>query len=319
MNRESLAVLARLADGAWHSGDSLAGASGVGRAAVWKQVEALRQAGLPVHSKRGQGYRLDRSLTMLDADAIRAGLADPEVTVAVVDVVDSTNTAMAERGFVHRHALLAEYQTGGRGRRGRRWLAPPGCGLCLSFGFRFECGLQRLGALSLVAGVAAAEALREASRLDIGLKWPNDLLLDDRKLAGLLVEIRGASDGPCQVVIGLGVNWWLPETSNTPPDQPWTDLVGHGAIDVDRNQLAGRVIDALDRACASYQRDGFDDFHRRWQALDALAGRSVRVESGDGGVMTGTADGITARGGLWLRHGDDRVELSAGEVSIRVE
>lgn len=328
MTPEAFHLFRRLADGRPLNGAQYAAERGISRAAVWKQVEQLRRAGLPVAASRGRGYQLAWPIELLDADSIRRAGALGDVTVAVRERVDSTNRALAD-SFRHRHAVFAEYQERGRGRRGRGWISPPGCGIWASFGFRFDAGLQRLGPLSLVAGIAAAGALR-AEGAAVGLKWPNDLVVDDdqpgsksgSKLGGLLVEIRGASEGPCDLVIGVGINARLPRDEVAGhgiaiPDQPWTDLFAATGDGAGRNRVAGRLVAALDAACGEFERTGFGPFAERWKSLDVLAGRRVRVLAAGDRVFEGRAAGITRRGMLRVARDGDVVELDAGEVSVR--
>jgi len=321
MTPEVFRLFRHLASGKALNGTRHAHRTGISRAAVWKRVEQLRRAGLPVVAVRGSGYRLAWPIRMLDADRIRrAGRLDA-VGIEVRECVDSTNRALLGN-FRHRHALAAEFQEDGRGRRGRGWISPPGCGVYVSYGFCFGCGLQQLGSFSLVAGVAAAEAVA-GEGVEAGLKWPNDLVVDDRKLGGLLVEISGASEGPCRVVIGVGVNARLPrgevESGHfPPPDQPWTDLHAAAAGPFDRNRLIGRLVTMLDAACREFEHSGFAPFASRWQALDALRGRRVRVRLADGKELKGVADGVTGQGLLRVVHDGVTREVNAGEVSVRV-
>ena len=325
MSPAAFRLLRALSSGRWLSGERHAAEHGVSRAAVWKLVGQLRDAGLPVEARRGDGYRLAWPIELLDRRRVRAAMGDSTATLEIAEQVESTNTVLAER-FAHRHALAAEYQRGGRGRRGRRWLSPPACGAWLSFGYRFECGLPRLGALGLVAGIAAAEALERAcgepeDRLLLNrllLKWPNDLVVGGRKLGGVLVEIRGPADGPCEVVIGVGINVRLPTVNDDGPDQPWTDLHRAGVREPDRNRLTGTLVRELDRACDVFERRGFEPFAAGWVRRDALSGRSVRVRHADGSESRGRADGVTKGGELCLVGSDgSRVRLGSGEVSVR--
>jgi BirA family biotin operon repressor/biotin-[acetyl-CoA-carboxylase] ligase len=172
------------------SGDALASAAGVTRAAVWKRIEALREAGVPIEAAAGRGYRLAGPLDLLDADAIRDALPSGAVAqVARLDVawsIESTNTALLREPAPATGArvLFAERQTAGRGRRGRSWQAPLGASLLFSIARRFDGGLARLGGLSLVAGLATAGALRAAGFAEVGLKWPNDLVVERDLHAG---------------------------------------------------------------------------------------------------------------------------------------
>lgn len=322
MTPEVSRLFGALADGRTLNGTRYAADAGIGRAAVWKQVEQLRGAGLPVAAVRGSGYRLAWPIILLDTNEIRRAAGPGQLKVETVESTQSTNLDLLAR-FSHRKLLAAEYQAGGRGRRGRGWISPPGCGACFSVGFTFDCGLQRLGPLSLVAGVVAAEALA-GEGVSVGLKWPNDLVVEGAKLGGLLIEIRGASEGPCEVVAGVGVNFRLPrgEAANAvfhPPDQSWTDLhaaapAGH---DLDRNRLIGRLAGAMCSAFEEFERHGFEPFISRWQAHDVLHGRSVRVMSADGAVLEGVAAGVDAQGHLRLEHAEGIRTLNAGDVSVR--
>lgn len=266
----------------------------------------------------------DRALGPLDADAIRRALrcpsGDEAIELEILDRVDSTNQHLLGH-FGHRRAVLAEYQERGRGRRGRGWIAPPRSGLCLSFGYRFDCRLSQLAPLSLAAGVAAVEVVR-THNVAARLKWPNDLVVGPRKLGGLLAEIRGGRSGPCQVVLGVGINGRLPNAGDSPadavPDQPWTDLFRETGRMPARNRLAGELIAALARTCAEFEASGFAPFRHRWQALDALAGKPVRVFGADGRTFDGRACGIGATGALKIDADGQIIEVDAGEVSVRV-
>lgn len=324
MTPEAFGLFQVLADGGPLNGERYAAQARISRSAVWKQVGQLRRAGLPVSAVRGSGYRLAWPIRLLDSEQIRCAAAARDLTVDVCSHTGSTNRDLTER-FRHRHVVCAEYQAGGRGRRGRGWISPPGCGACFSFGFRFECGLQRLGALSLVAGVVVAEVLA-GEGIPVALKWPNDLVVDGAKLGGLLVEIRGASDGPCEVVAGVGVNVRLPrgETGRCDfiaPDQPWTDI--HTAVssdhdlDLDRNRLIGRMAGALNAAFGQFERDGFEPFMPGWRRLDALEGRDVRVLFGDASTLEGVAAGVDEQGQLRVECADRVRSVNAGEVSVR--
>lgn len=322
MTPEAYRLLQALAHGKPLNGTRYAAQAGISRAAVWKQVERLRRAGLPVAAVRGAGYRLAWPIELLDADEIRRSGVPGEIGIEVRREVGSTNREMIGN-FRHRHALAAEFQRSGRGRRGRGWILPPGCGVAVSYGYRFDCGLQRLGPLSLVAGVAVAEAVAE-NGMRVAVKWPNDLVVDDRKLGGLLLEISGAAEGPCRLVVGVGVNTRLPRSEIesadfSPPDQPWIDLHEAGAGDLDRNRLIGRIVVALDDALHEFERSGFEPFASRWQSLDVLMGRRVRVIPATGAAFEGLADGVTGQGMLRVARDGRVVELNAGEVSVRAD
>lgn len=315
-------LLLRLGAGAV-SGDALARAAGVTRAAVWKRIQALREAGLDIEARAGQGYVLRQPADLLDAASLRAALpaavAAGVETLEVAWSLDSTNSELLRRAPSRRSAvLLAERQTAGRGRMGRAWASPLGAQVCLSVRRGFDGGLARLGGLSLVAGVAVAEALRALGVGQVGLKWPNDLVAGDRKLAGLLVEGGGEHGGPVHAVIGLGLNVRLPATAAAAIDQPWTDLAR--LLDATalppRNAIAAAVLAHLLPALDAFDHEGLAPFLPRYAALDALCGRPVRVSSGDTAIE-GQAAGLAADGGLRVATAAGERIFHAGEVSVR--
>ena len=313
MSPELNELYVRLADGRRHNGAELAGELGISRAAVWKRIESLRRIGLPVEGTAGDGYRIPHAIELLDAETIGQYLQTPSIRIEVVGAVDSTNARLALREPIHGHALVAEAQKAGRGRRGRRWLSPPG-GIYLSLGWQFESGLAGLSPLSLVVGMAAARTLHEAGAEDVRVKWPNDLFIHDAKLGGCLVEVSGAAEGPCQAVIGIGINLELPESAAV--DQPWTSLSRH-AKGFSRNRLVAGLLTHLAGDLATLDRSGFDAFAGQWPGFDALADRKVHVSMAGGDDFTGLSRGIDAQGRLLVEHGDTLQALGSGEVSIR--
>ncbi len=309
-------VLDQLADGQSHSGPALAEQLGISRAAVWKRIEQLRTLGLTLEAQPGGGYRLNKPLTWLDSQRIASRLDRPDIAVECRFLVDSTNARLAEETDLQQgpRVLLAEAQSAGRGRRGRGWRSPPGSGIYLSLAWRFQSGLTGLSALSLVTGIAAARALRKAGVESIGLKWPNDLVVAGRKLGGCLIDISGSAEGPCDAIIGLGINVDIGEQSDI--DQPWTDLfrLGHS---VDRDDLAADLIGSLVAAVEQFDQSGFAVFADDWSALDALASHPVSVHHQQGDRLTGHAAGVDQQGRLLVDTEQGRVALGSGEISVR--
>lgn len=311
------------------SGDELARASGQTRAAVWKRIEALRVAGLAIEASPGRGYALAQPLELLDADIIRAALPLPaHAQLAALEVawsIDSTNSGLLRRPSpdAGTAVLLAERQTAGRGRRGRGWSSPLAAHLYLSLSRTFGGGLARLGGLSLVAGIVAAEALHALGFEQVRLKWPNDLVAVDeagglRKLGGLLVEGGGEHAGPARAVIGLGLNVRMPAAVAAAIDQPWCDLAGlsRGAAPA-RNGVAAALLARLLPALEQFDATGLAPFLPRYAALDALAAQPVTV-TGAHSVHTGIALGLADDGALRLRlDGGEERNFHAGEVSVR--
>lgn len=321
------ALLAQLIAGA-ATGDALAQRAGLTRAAVWKRIEVLREAGVPIEAKPGRGYALTAPMQLLDGAAIADHLAPAtRARLAALEVawsVDSTNTQLLPRPVAAgglATVLLAERQTGGRGRRGRAWASPLGAHLYLSLAREFSGGLARLGGLSLVAGIAVAEAINALGVDGVQLKWPNDVVVADadglRKLGGLLVEGGGEHAGPARAVIGVGVNVRMPTAWAARIDQPWCDLASLLPAVMDRNALAAAILDRLLPALDQFDGEGLAPFLPRYAALDALAGREVSLIA-ETGSRAATALGLDRDGALRVRLADgSETSVHSGEVSVR--
>ena len=318
-DRDLLAVLAAGPT----SGEALAARLGISRSAVHKRMESLRESGIGIDAQAGRGYALRAPCDLLDADAIRARLTEPaRALLATLDVewiVDSSNSVLLRREGVAdgAQALLVEGQSGGRGRRGRTWRSPLAANLYLSLARRYAGGLARLGGLSLAAGVAVAEALRSLG-VAVQLKWPNDLVVDGRKLGGLLVEGGGEHAGPARAVVGLGLNVCMPPAASRGIDQPWTDLATVApAAAASRNALAATLLSWLLPALEQFDREGLEPFRERYAAFDALRDREVAL-IGAGDALHGVASGLADDGGLRVRMPNGEVRsVHAGEVSVR--
>lgn len=306
------------------SGDALAQEAGLTRAAMWKRIEALREAGMEIDARAGRGYALRQPVELLQAEPIidalppfvRAGLASLEIAWSL----DSTNSELLRREAPAHGvaALIAERQTGGRGRRGKTWASPLAAHLYLSLSRQFSGGLARLGGLSLVAGVATVEALHESGYTEVGLKWPNDLVVRGQKLGGLLVEGGGEHAGPARAVIGLGLNVRMPEAMAATLDQPWIDLARLIDPPPSRNAVAARLLAHLLPALDQFDAEGLAPFLARYACFDALLDREVVVLMA-GRSQIGVATGIAEDGALRVRiDGEERV-FHAGEVSVRAQ
>lgn len=316
------ALLARLCRGP-ASGEELAREAGITRAAVWKRMQALREAGVEIRARPGRGYALQRPLELLEAERLRAALSpaarEQLARLTVLFDTDSTNAEALREPVPARGCAvwLAERQRAGRGRRGRQWASPLAAHVYLSLSRRFEGGIAGLQGLSLAVGVAACEALRGLGFSAVGLKWPNDLLAQGRKLGGILVEVGGEAAGPIHVVAGLGVNVQMPAASARDIDQAWIDLAGLGAAaPVSRQAVATALLDALLPALAQFGQEGLAPFLARWPALDVLAGRQVRVDCA-GQMHEGIALGVSADGALRLDVRGRERRFHAGEASLR--
>lgn len=323
------ALLRALAPGRAVSGAALGRELGVSRAAVWKAVRRLVALGLDIEATRGRGYRLARPLALLDADAVRAALpADVAARLGVLEVLaetDSTNARVlaAGRPVGELVACLAEYQSAGRGRRGRHWLSPPGAGICLSVGGRVPAAPSDYAPLPTAVGVACADALERLGVPGIRLKWPNDLMLEAAKLGGILIELRGESQGPATVAVGIGLNVGLGAAARASilaggglPPADLADLPGDGPVA--RNALAAALLAAV-AGCLDRAPGGLGDtVLRGWRRRDFLQGRVVRIEDGGGG-QRGIARGIDRSGALLLEDPEGVCRrVTAGEVTLRM-
>lgn len=317
-------VLTALGDGRFHSGEALGVASGCSRSAIWKAIQSLQQAGVEVFSVRGKGYRLASPIELLNAEAILARMAAiTRAAVQDLDIcfeVDSTNArllARAKQQAVSGHACLAERQLAGRGRRGREWVSPFGGNLYLSLLWQFADGAAQVGGLSLAIAVAVIRALREIGLHGAGVKWPNDILVGERKLAGILLELAGEASGPCAVVVGVGLNVRLPADAMAAVTKPWTDVQTELGHPVARNTLAAKLLHHLIDAVQQFEREGLAPFLSDWLAWDVLADRKVVLDLPQGKVQ-GVARGVDASGALLLAGIDGELRrYHSGEVSVR--
>jgi BirA family transcriptional regulator, biotin operon repressor / biotin---[acetyl-CoA-carboxylase] ligase len=320
-------LLLLLADGQLHSGEWLAQKLGVSRAAVWKSVERLRLRGIDIEAVPRRGYALPAPVELLDRSLMLAAV-DPEQrarlqTLDLLFEVDSTNTqllAAAPPPYGVAAVLLSELQHAGRGRRGRHWIAPFGGSIALSMAWSFSDASRASPALSLCVGVAVARALTRAGAKGIALKWPNDIWFGDRKLGGVLLELRAEASGPAHVVIGIGLN-----VSLTPSSQRQIEASGVRAAAVaeacaappSRNFVAGAIIGELLSMLTVFDRNGFAAFRDAWSSLDALRDRPAQILMGDQSVC-GIARGVDAQGALRLERAGQVQEFVSGEVSLRL-
>jgi BirA family biotin operon repressor/biotin-[acetyl-CoA-carboxylase] ligase len=186
----------------------------------------------------------------------------------------------------------------------------------LSMAWRFPGGPGLVSGLSLAAGVALLRALEEYGVSGVGLKWPNDVLWDNRKLAGLLVDVQGEAAGPTLVILGVGINGYISPQDAAHIDQPWIDLQGITGETTDRNRLAALVVCRLLDMFQLFAAKGFAPFREDWQKRHLFHGRRVRLLQGER-EFTGTAEGIDETGGLIIRHARNRQIFHSGEVSLR--
>lgn len=317
-------VLRILSDGRFHSGSALGEALSVSRAAVWKAVQKLQQEWqVKINAVPGRGYQLAAPLTLLDKNTILSAMA-PQIKSRLQEIqvlwsVDSTNRYIlnqATNGVVPGLAVLAEHQSAGRGRRGRDWVSPFGRNLYLSLLWEFELDAAQLSGLSLAIAVAITRALTKLEINDVMLKWPNDLLWKERKLCGVLLEMKGEASGPWQVVIGIGLNVNMDSSTGEEIGQPWVDLQSILGRNLDRNQLAALILSELLQAMDQFQQSGLTPFIAEWRARDVCCDQLVELHFPDR-VQQGIARGIDNTGALLMESEGIVKPYHAGEVSLR--
>ncbi|MBF1996296.1 bifunctional biotin--[acetyl-CoA-carboxylase] ligase/biotin operon repressor BirA [Serratia symbiotica] len=310
-----LKLIALLADGGSHSGEHLGESLGMSRAAINKHIQTIREWGVDVFTVPGKGYSLPNPIQLLEADRILKLLEDKRVTV--LPVVDSTNQYLLDRICMLQSgdACIAEYQQAGRGRRGRQWVSPFGTNLYLSMFWRLEQGPAAAMGLSLVIGIVMAEVLQRLGAEDVRVKWPNDLYLNDRKLAGILVELTGKTGDAAHLVMGAGINLAMCGTNADAINQGWINLQEAG-ISIDRNELAATLLNELRQSLKQFENDGLTPFVARWHSLDNFIDRPVKLLIGEQQIF-GIARGIDQQGALLLDQQGVIKTFIGGEISLR--
>ncbi|RON83919.1 bifunctional biotin--[acetyl-CoA-carboxylase] ligase/biotin operon repressor BirA [Pseudomonas fluorescens] len=312
-----LTLLNLLKDGRFHSGEALGVALGISRSAVWKQLQHLEaELGLSINKVRGRGYQLATPLTLLDPLKISALTA--VWPIAVFDSIDSTNAEALRainQGRAAPFLVLAERQISGRGRRGRKWVSPFAENLYYSLVLRVEGGMRQLEGLSLVVGLAVMHALRKLGVSGAGLKWPNDVLVGNKKIAGILLELVGDPADVCHVVLGIGINVNMQVAEEV--DQQWTSIRLETGKICDRNVLVVELNEQLRDYIQRHQVDGFSAFQEEWEKDHMWQGRPVSLIAGASRI-NGVVLGIDRQGALRLKVGGVEKVFSGGELSLRL-
>lgn len=326
MNKLAFPVLAVLADGKFHSGETLAQRFGVTRATVYNAIQALQGLGIQVFSVRGRGYRLPTAVTLLDVDAIiqACGEYAPWFHVQVMAHLDSTNRYLMQesaRGLAHGTCVAAQLQTAGRGRRGRSWLSQLGASLTFSVLWRFQCGAAGLSGLSLVVGLALVRALHDLGLGSVQLKWPNDLLVQHegqwRKLGGILIELQGDMEGPSAAVIGIGLNLEVAASMQQQIEQPVMGLSQLAGQPMNPNALLGRCLAQLATHLSLFAEQGFVHFQQAWTNVHAFHQQPVNLLLANGQTIPGHVSGVAEEGSLLVETAAGLQRFNAGEISVR--
>lgn len=320
-NRQQL--IARLADGRYHSGEELGEGLGVSRSAVWKQLQKLPEWGIQLDSCKHRGYRIPGGLSLLDKAVVEQHLNPVTAALAELRIfqqVDSTNDVamdLARHGSANGCLILAEMQTAGKGRRGRSWVSPYGRNIYLSIVYHFSGGAGVVQGLSLAVGVVVVQVLQNLGVRDLALKWPNDILWRGKKLGGILLEISGDPAGSFDVIVGLGINVNMYGREGRAIEQEWTTLADITGERVDRNFLSASLANSLLPMLAAYEVNGFAAYRNAWQGLDSCFEQAVVLIAGDEKI-SGIAKGVTEHGALCIETKAGLSEYSGGEISLRM-
>ena len=313
-------LLELLKDGRFHSGQALGQALGVSRSAIWKQLQLLEvELGLVIHKVRGRGYQLATPITLLSSAEIgRSSISSGSWDIRILDSIDSTNAQALrsiEEGSVAPFLVLAERQTVGRGRRGRKWVSPFAENIYYSLVLRMDGGLRQLEGLSLVVGLAVMHTLREYGIPGAGLKWPNDVLVGQKKVAGILLELVGDPADVCHVVLGIGINVNMQSAEEI--DQEWTSVRLESGKVIDRNQLVARLNEVLVSYLERHRLNGFSAIQHEWEQAHLWQGRAVSLIAGVNKI-DGVVLGIDRQGALRLSVEGEEKTYSGGELSLRL-
>ncbi len=313
-----------LSDNEYHSGTEIGDELGLTRSGIWKLVKQLEMLGIVIESVTNKGYRLTQPLEFLVKTKMKKHISPSNLKLLdelmVYDEVTSTNDLLVAHAKQHKDknaACLAEQQTAGRGRLGRQWISPFAANIYFSLLWHFDCDISELAGLNIVVGVSVAQAIFAATTAqNIKLKWPNDIYWQDRKLGGILIDIVGEFSGGCATAIGIGINVNMPQSHADQIQKPWTDLNTASGQPVDRNKLAGILLDKLITNLSVFQHKGIAEFINAWNDLDYLSGRETSVKS-IAATVTGIAQGINEQGHLLLKMKDGTVTaITTGDASI---
>jgi len=306
---------------------SLALETGISEAAVEKHLADLQLEGLQFRVANQSGYQLAFAVDPIDEAQLKGALAAggfPFVErVTLLDTVGSTNdwlTRRAAAGDMHGRACITEFQSAGRGRRGRSWQGGPYRHLMLSLGWCFQREAAALAGLSLSIGLALARELRQLGGRNIGLKWPNDLLCPAGKLGGILVDLIPQANAGSYAVVGVGINLDDSGLVGMAAGQRVTDLAAQldGPLP-QRSELAASVLTWLAQALARFDQLGFAGDQAEWNTLDVFAGKKISAVV-EGEKVSGCGDGADATGCYRVRRDDGSIAtLIAGEVSLSLE
>ncbi|WP_199609803.1 bifunctional biotin--[acetyl-CoA-carboxylase] ligase/biotin operon repressor BirA [Flocculibacter collagenilyticus] len=320
-------ILKQLAQGEFCSGEQLGKQLNISRAAVAKHIKVLNEMGLDIYRVTGKGYKLSTPLSLIDPDTIKTYLSNSDShlsqvpEVQLIPIIESTNTYLINQlrdgtTLSNGHTVISEFQSQGRGRRGRNWHSPLGTNLYMSLAWKFDNGFQSVMGLSSVVALALIDTLQQMHIADAKVKWPNDILIHDHKVAGVLVELEGQVNDSFTAIIGVGVNVAMEQQSIAHIEQPWCSLNDFSAQPIDKTQFASLLINNLCNKIHQFANTGLVNMLPEWQSVDRYYNQKVALIMGDT-KRIGTAKGIDQQGGLRLQMGQEEKVFYGGEISLR--
>ncbi len=325
MNQRTLTILRLLNDGQFQTGTSLAKKLNCSRATICNALKNVHSCGILLVKIRGRGYRWINTISYLNKDVILGfSLINPKnFSIRIFETLESTNSFLLnnlEMGESNNDCIpvvATEFQTQGRGRAGRSWQSGFGDSLTFSIVWRFEQGVSALSGLSLLIGVAVVRVLNSFSISGVGLKWPNDILFDNQKLAGILIDLRGEIFGPSYAIIGIGINFKLSEIIKSSIKQRVTDLSSISCIRIDRNFIFSALLIELQKVLSVFGCYGFSYFKDEWLSYHVYEGKEVSLILPNGSNIVGTVDGVVDDGSICLRTPVGKKSYHVGDISLR--
>ncbi len=319
-------MISILNDHEYHSGTDMGKSLGLSRGAVWKSIKQLTALGINIESATNRGYKTEHILEFLTTEKIKKYLSAQRLSLLdnffIFDSIDSTNDYLisyAKKNKNTNAVCFSEYQSAGRGRLERSWASPFLSNICMSLLWNFNVDITALTGLHILSGLAVVHALEKATKIQgIQLKWPNDIMWNNHKLGGILIDITGEYNGSCSVVIGIGLNVNMPEKLLCEIEKPWTSINRITNISVSRNLIAGIMLDFLVAHLIQFSKSGLSKFVKQWKEKDYLVGKAVKVATATKS-LSGTAKGIDDQGGLLLETQNKTiVAINSGDASLHL-
>ncbi|EKE00751.1 MAG: hypothetical protein ACD_21C00284G0016 [uncultured bacterium] len=322
MNNNIKTLLRLLSDGAFHSGSDLGNELGLTRSAICKLIKQAKKHGIEIEARTNKGYRIPGGLEFFDKKIIAQYTSKKHKNfidnLVILDETTSTNTYLAE--CKNTNICLAESQSAGKGRLGRQWFSPYASNIYLSLRWVFTKEPGELGGLSIAVAIAIAEALKAYGvKKNIALKWPNDVLWQKRKLAGILIELSGEAHHAYQAIIGVGLNVNMPKKPAQTIEQPWCNVAQIIDASPQKNKLTGLLLDNLLTTIITFQNNGLKPFLKKWHELDITYGKKVTIITPQQQKISGIGCGINDQGYFLLKDRSNKIQpFAVGEVSLRL-